>query len=124
MLFTIALLSILSNTISAKIITARSCRPSLPVDWFVHESQSLSLSSFSPALQLKFQNATNLSAQSLPNALKEPGLNAITVAVAGPWGTVFEGSVGTLRFNDSNYPGKLDGDSIYRIASISKVVLP
>jgi len=115
-LFTIALLSILSNTISAKIITARTCRPSLPVDWFVHESQSLSLSSFSPALQLKFQNATNLSAQSLPSALKEPGLNAITV--------VFEGSVGTLRFNDSNYPGKLDGDSIYRIASISKVVLP
>jgi hypothetical protein len=118
----IILVCLLANLISAKVIPARSCRPSLPVQWFVHQSQELSLSNFSPELQLKFNNLTNLSHAGVQQILQEqPDLNALSVVVAGPWGHVLDAHGGTLRVNDSHYPGVLNGDSIYRIASISKV---
>jgi len=120
--FLMSVLSILSNVISGEVVTAKSCRPSLPVEWFIHNAKTISMECFSQDLQKKFLAASNQTASAINTALtKLTDIDAISVVVAGPWGHVSDHHVGKLRFNDTADHRTVDGDSIYRIASISKV---
>jgi CubicO group peptidase (beta-lactamase class C family) len=48
------------------------------------------------------------------------GIDAVSVVVGGPWSVVYEHHVGKLRSNDSSDTRTVNGDSIYRIGSITK----
>ena len=123
--FIIAVFGLFLNLCAAVIVPARSCRPSLPVNWFIHQGKTLSLSSFSPDLQYKFHNATNRTNLAIQTVLDQiPDIDTISIVVAGPWGHVSDHHVGKLRFNETKDTRVVDGDSIYRIASISKVSHP
>lgn len=120
--FLVSVLGILSNVISGTLVTSKSCRPSLPVEWFIHNAKSISMGCFSQDLQNKFLAASNETAAAINTVLtKLTDIDTISVVVAGPWGHVSDHHVGKLRFNDTADHRTVDGDSIYRIASISKV---
>ncbi|KAF8640639.1 hypothetical protein AX17_000296 [Amanita inopinata Kibby_2008] len=59
----------------------------------------------------------------LTSRVNQPDVDSIAVAVVTPASTVFERGYGVLRANetDPDRRGKVDGDSIYRIASITKM---
>jgi hypothetical protein len=104
--------------VSASVNVPKSCRPALPVDWFIAQAQNL------PALSQSLTNNITATSKSftadIENAISSGafGVDELSVVVAGPWGPVFEYNYGKLR---SNASGTVNGDSIYRIASISKV---
>ncbi|EPQ55044.1 beta-lactamase/transpeptidase-like protein [Gloeophyllum trabeum ATCC 11539] len=60
---------------------------------------------------------------SLRDALSELAIDSLVVAVVTAEGSVFEGTYGVLRGNESDAErrGHVDRDSIYRMASISKM---
>jgi hypothetical protein len=114
--------TLISLCAGVKIITNR-CDPPLPMPWFLSHAQSLSLSSFSQGLQETFRVAGEKFSRSTEEILNGAGqkISAASVAVAGPWGHVLDYNTGKLRSNDSKDSRTVDGNSIYRIASMSKV---
>ena len=110
---------VISVVLAATVLEPTTCRPALPVDWFIRKAQNSPC--FSEALSHSLQIASaNLSA--IVDLMPSKKVDAVSVVVAGPWGRVVEHHVGKLRSNDSCDDRTVDGDSIYRIASISKVI--
>lgn len=102
----------------ATVLEPVTCRPALPVDWFIREARTTPTLSQVLVGDLNAA-ATNLS--SIVDLMLSDQVDAVSVVVAGPWGHVAEYNVGKLRSNDSSDLRTVDIDSIYRIASISKV---
>ena len=103
------------------VLKPQSCRPSLPSDWFISQFQELptfseNLTQFAKAAYFNLTSFINYTVGTVG------GVDAVSVVVAGPWGVVAEHNVGKLRANDSADETIVNGNSIYRIASISKVV--
>ena len=51
-------------------------------------------------------------------------MDSLAVAVVTPAGPIYEAFRGPIRANESSWPGRgadVDGDSIFRIASVSKL---
>lgn len=104
----------------AKIFEPTTCRPPLPFEWFISQTQSQPL--FSQSLTKAFAAASaNLSAAIDEKFSLVAGIDAISMVVAAPWGIVAEHNVGKLRSNDTFDTRKVDGESAYRIGSVSKV---
>jgi len=122
--FCLGVVSCALTGVDAYLITGQTCRPSLPIDWFIEQAQSPPL--FSQILQEEFKNATELTDTNLANLVNSSAfdVSALSIVVAGPWGKVYETNLGVLRANDTVHDMPPDGDSIYRIACISKVPPP
>lgn len=58
----------------------------------------------------------------LSDRASQADIDSISVALVTPAGTLWQGGYGVLRANETGdaEKGTVDGDSIYRIASISK----
>src|ERR1700737_1434394 len=101
------------------IVAPSACRPPLPVDWFIHQFQRGP--HLSETLNNSLANASATLSGIIDSTISGTG-ESMSITVAGPWGLVFEHHVGKLRGNDSSDTRQVDGDSIYRIASITKVI--
>lgn len=107
----------------SRIFEPTTCRPPLPFEWFISQTQSEPL--FSQSLNKTFAAAsTNLSAIIDETFSLVAGIDAISMVVAGPWGIIAEHNVGKLRSNDTFDTRKVNGESAYRIGSVSKVIHP
>lgn len=107
---------IISSATSASLKTATSCRPALPVDWFISRAKS-------PSSLSQFVNNSIATASANFTTFIEreiPGTTALSVIVAAPWGPIFTYNYGKLRQNDTSNPATVDGDSIYRLGTMSK----
>jgi len=112
----------LISGVFSKIFEPTTCRPPLPFEWFISNTQSPPL--FSQGLTKAFAAASaNLSAIIDETISFVAGVDAISMVVAAPWGIVAEHNVGKLRSNDTFDTRKVDGQSAYRIGSVSKVFL-
>jgi hypothetical protein len=113
--------SFASIVMSGSIVPARTCHPSLPIDWFIRNAQSMP--PFSEFWNSSLASASaKLSAIIDSNRFYSSGMEAVSVVVSAPWGIVYEHHVGKLRNNDSSDHRIVNGDSIYRIGSITKVL--
>ncbi|TFK36950.1 beta-lactamase/transpeptidase-like protein [Crucibulum laeve] len=67
--------------------------------------------------------ASNALYDSLSKQTSQEDIDSLSIAVVTPTGSVFEYGFGVLRANETDVgkQGKIDKDSIYRIASISKM---
>jgi len=110
----------ISSATSASLKTPTSCRPALPVDWFL--AQAKSPSSFSQSLN----NSIATSSANFTAFIKQgissgtAGISALSVVVAAPWGPIFTYNYGKVRQNDTSSAAEVDGDSIYRLGTMSK----
>jgi hypothetical protein len=112
--------SVLVSSVLSSILSPKTCRPPLPIDWFISQYQHLP--SFSQNLTDRAKAASAALGTYIDIALSHVSdIDAVSVVVAGPWGPVTEHHVGKLKANDSSDHRIVNGDSIYRIASISKV---
>ncbi|KAG8896543.1 hypothetical protein FRC01_011732, partial [Tulasnella sp. 417] len=91
-----------------------ACHPPLP---------PLLKSSRSPANGPPFSSAAETLDAILSLRASAPDIDSISLAVVTPSGTVFSKSYGVLKANETNPEkrGRPDEDSLYRIASISKM---
>jgi hypothetical protein len=99
------------------LIVPRSCRPPLPVDWFINNAQTKP--NFSRSVTDGLDAASKAFTTYLNSQLT--GVEVMSVVVAAPWGIVSEFNYGKLRMNDTKETKNVSGDSIYRVASVSKV---
>jgi hypothetical protein len=116
----IFLWGILSTSVLSAVISPTTCRPPLPIDWFI--SQAETLPEFSATLTTAFNTASGSLYKLIDTVFTtELNVDAISTVVSGPWGIVAEHYVGPLRSNDTTDHRIVQGDSSYRIASLSKV---
>jgi hypothetical protein len=109
-----------STEVCSKIVPPTTCRPPLPVDWYIARHQGFS--GFSQQARYNINVASLELASFVNQTISDiPGIDASSLIVAGPWGKVFEQNLGKLRSNDTSDTRIVNGDSIYRIASVSKV---
>jgi CubicO group peptidase (beta-lactamase class C family) len=106
------------SVVLASVIVPKSCRPALPVDWFIAQAQNLP--ALSQSLSDNITATSKIFKADIEKGISDGalGVDVLSIVVAGPWGPVFEYNYGKLR---SNAADTVNGDSIYRIASISKV---
>ena len=110
----------LISGVFSKIFERTTCRPPLPFEWFISQTQSPPL--FSRSLTKTFAAASANLSVIIDEAISlVAGIDAISMVVAAPWGIVAEHNVGKLRSNDTFDTRKVDGESAYRIGSVSKV---
>jgi hypothetical protein len=112
-------LGVLSTSALSAVISPTTCRPPLPIDWFISQAQTLP--EFSATLTTAFNTASGSLYKFIDTLFTtELNVDAISTVVAGPWGIVAEHYVGPLRSNDTTDHRIVQGDSSYRIASLSK----
>src|SRR5579859_7681015 len=112
--------SFLSNVLSGTLLVPTSCRPPLPINWFINTFQSQP--SFSADLTAKFANASASLSAIIGSTLSQlNNTESVSVMVGSPWGTVYEHNNGKLRRNDTDDERMVDHTSMYRIGSITKV---
>jgi hypothetical protein len=119
----IAILGVLATGVLSTLIPPTTCRPPLPIDWFISQAQTLP--DFSDSLTTAAKNASVSLSKYIDSIFStEANIDAISVVVSGPWGIVTEHYVGPLRSNDTADPRMVNGESSYRVASLSKVLVP
>lgn len=111
---------LLSPIFATTILQPKTCRAPLPVEWFISEFQSL------PTFSKNITDMTANASETLASVVNAtftniPGINAMSVVVAAPWGVVSEHHIGKLKANDSTDSRIVDGNSIYRVGSMTKV---
>jgi hypothetical protein len=114
---------ILASTVFSTVLSPKTCRPPLPIDWFISEFQS------PPKFSQNITNMATAASAALASFVNKTlahtsDVDAVSVVVAGPWGVVDEHHIGKLKANDSSDHRTVDGNSIYRVASMSKVQPP
>ena len=112
--------SILVTGVFSGAIIPKSCRPPLPIDWFIRHAQTAP--KFSDYLRQNFSEAATLIAAGAQKAINESLADALSIVVGAPWGIVAEYHVGSLRSNDTSDERIVNGNSAYRIGSVSKVL--
>ena len=111
---------LIQGVMSGTIIKPKSCRPPLPVDWFINHSQSIP--HLSESFHKRLDNASASLSAIIDSTLSRDGnFDSVSIVVGAPWGTIFEHHVGKLRANDSSDTRTVDSDSMFRIGSITKV---
>jgi hypothetical protein len=101
------------------LITPKSCRPPLAIDWFINNAQTKP--NFSRSVTDRLNDASKDFTAYLNSQLS--GIEALSVVVAAPWGIVSEFNYGKLRMNDTKDTKNVSGDGLYRVASVSKVYI-
>ena len=114
--------SVLTTGVLSGVIVPTSCRPPLPIDWFIRHAQTVP--HFSDSLQQNFTDAASRVAVGAQVAINNSLADALSVVVGAPWGIVAEYHIGSLRSNDTSDERTVNGDSAYRIGSVSKVCCP
>jgi len=110
---------LVSTVFTTTILQPKTCRAPLPVEWFISEFQSL------PTFSKNITDMTADASETLASVVNAtftniPGIDAMSVVVAAPWG-VSEYHIGKLKANDSTDSRIVDGNSIYRVGSMTKV---
>jgi hypothetical protein len=117
----ITILGGFATGVLSTLIQPTTCRPPLPIDWFISQAQTLP--EFSDALTTAAKTASLSVSKYIDSIFStEANVDAISVVVSAPWGIVSEHYVGPLRSNDTADPRMVNGESIYRVASLSKVL--
>lgn len=97
--------------------TPLSCRAPLPIEWFINNTQSASNISSSVMDSLA---AASKNLSSYIESIFTIG-DAISVVVGTPWGPISELNFGNLRSNTSGNNQIVNSQSLYRVASTTKV---
>jgi hypothetical protein len=101
------------------LITPKSCRSPLAIDWFINNAQ------IKPNFSKSVTDGLSAASSNLTAYLTSQltGIDELSVVVNAPWGTISEFNYGKLRMNDTKDTRNVSGDSVYRVASVSKVTL-
>lgn len=97
--------------------TPLSCRAPLPIEWFINNMQSGSNLPSSTNTSLA---AASKNLSSYVESLFTTG-DTISVVVGTPWGPISELNFGNLRSNATGYNQTVTSQSLYRVASTTKV---
>jgi hypothetical protein len=123
--FLIFLWSILfgSQVLEAAFISVETCRPPLPYEWFINVTQT------PPQFSVELMESAAGAAANLSLLINETlsttgDIDSVSLVVGAPWGILTEHHVGNLKFNETSDDTAVNGSSIYRIASLSKVLRP
>jgi hypothetical protein len=111
---------LIQRVMSGTIIQPKSCRPPLPVAWFINHSQSIP--HLSESFHKRLDNASASLSAIIDSTLSRDGnLDSVSIVVGAPWGTIFKHHGGKLRANDTSDTRTVNSDSMFRIGSITKV---
>jgi hypothetical protein len=99
--------------------TPLSCRAPLPIEWFINNMQS---GSKLPPSTKSSLAAASKTLSSYIESLFTTG-DTISVVVGAPWGPILELNLGNLRNNATDYSQTVNSQSLYRVASTTKVRL-
>jgi len=99
--------------------TPLSCRAPLPIEWFINNTQSASNLSSSLTGSL---DAASKNLSSYIESIFTTG-DAISVIIGTPWGPISELNFGNLRSNTTGNNQTVNSQSLYRVASTTKVPL-
>jgi hypothetical protein len=112
---------LIQSVLAGEILTLKSCRPPLPIDWFINHFQSIP-PHLSDSFYKNLDNATaSLSAIINSTVVGYGNVDSVSLIVGTPWGEIFDHHVGKLRANDTSDTRTVNSDSMFRIGSITKV---
>jgi hypothetical protein len=97
--------------------TPLSCRAPLPIEWFMNNTQSAS------NLPSSITGSLAAASKSLSSYIESifTTSDAISVIVGTPWGPISELNFGNLRNNTTGNNQTVNSQSLYRVASTTKV---
>jgi len=99
--------------------TPLSCRAPLPIEWFINNTQSVSKLSSSTTVSLA---AASKNLSSYIESIFTAG-DALSLIVGTPWGSISELNFGNVRSNTTSNNQTVNSQSLYRVASTTKVPL-
>src|SRR5271170_7160201 len=99
--------------------TPLSCRAPLPIEWFINNAQTASTlsPSVSRTLTVASKNLSSYIQSQLPVG------DTASVIIGTPWGPISEINFGKLRSNTTGDNQTVNSQSLYRVASTTKVPL-
>src|SRR5208282_5504420 len=100
--------------------TPLSCRAPLPIEWFINNTQNASV--LSPWATSTLAAASKNLSSYIQSQLSVG--DAVSVLIGSPWGTVSEMNFGKIRSNTTADNRTVNSQSLYRVASTTKVYSP
>src|SRR5271154_5966350 len=99
--------------------TPLSCRAPLPIEWFINNTQTAS------ALSLWASSSLATASKNLSSYIQSQLMagDTASVIIGTPWGPISEMNFGKLRSNTTGDNQTVNSQSLYRVASTTKVPL-